>query len=72
MNLYKAEIPECFGYGISVLCTTRAKALEILKRRYNQLNNDYKSKRDFEDAYEYFGGYVCSIELDQPYNEGLS
>jgi len=66
-------IPGIFGYGISVASKTKAGAMKALKVSYQE----WKSARQdeyittFEESFEYWGGYVNKIQLDEDYIDGF-
>jgi len=66
-------IPSIFGYGISVASKTKAGAMKALQVSYEE----WKSVRQdeyvttFQESFEYWGGYVNKIQLDEDYTDGF-
>ena len=70
-NIWLAEMPDCFGYGLMVLDHTEDAARQHLKKAYKAMAKSYQSGRSFGDAMDYFGGSVRLVEPGKVYNDGF-
>jgi hypothetical protein len=75
-DLWLAQMPCVFGYGLMVFSTTAKKAEAMLKREYLDWRKGYlrEGEADFytyDEAMEWFGGSVEEIKLNHIYNDGV-
>ena len=70
-ELWLAEMPDCFGYGLMVIDTSEKAARNKLMRAYRDRRKGYGSTRTFDDAMDYFDGSVRQVQLGKVYNDGF-
>ena len=64
MTVYKASIPEVFGYGLEAYAETYCEAVKLLRMEYYRgRRNSGGFDKTFGAAYDYFGGSVRKLEL---------
>jgi hypothetical protein len=74
-TIWIGRIPNIFGgSGISVASETKEAALAALRKEYakRKLHSTFPPESTFEDHFEYFGGSVNMVNLDEAYNEDWS
>jgi predicted RNase H-like HicB family nuclease len=60
-TIYRAEIPDIYGYGVVGYGLTVKEALQMCKEAFKRLSKAYRAEGDhpkFEDKFEDFGGVV--------------
>lgn len=74
MKIYKAKMPEVYGYGFTAYSTVSEEfAKDIVREAYIEtFCSMYKCTleemdMDFEDRWDYYGGYVDEIEMGKIY-----
>lgn len=72
-HIYIGRIPGIFGYGIVVASTSIIGAMDGMRKAYD----DWKrvlpdDSTTFESSYEYYGGHISKVILEQSYTEELS
>lgn len=62
--VFRALMPEAFGYGLESIANTREEALKLLKKEYFRWRKNAPwFAKTFDEAMEYFGGNVYQINL---------
>jgi len=71
--IWKASIPEIYGYGLLVMDQTEELAMKALKKEYYAWRNarPHSSQMTFKRALEYWCGGSEKIELGKIYNDGF-
>jgi hypothetical protein len=76
-ELWMAMMPAVFGYGIAVLSDSKAEAMKICRKEFNEYrvargNKRTRSMKDFLEQFEYWGGHCAPIEMNKAYNDNFN
>lgn len=75
-ELWIGQIPDIFGYGMSVVSESKAGAMKALRLKYAEWKRNLGPMADpttnFKKSFEYFGGYVGKVDLDRVYHDGFN
>ena len=74
MKIYKAKMPEVFGYGFTAYSkVSEDDAKQMIREAYIEtFYSMYKCSpeemdMDFEDRWDYYGGYVDEVKMGKIY-----
>lgn len=73
MDVYVGVIPGIFGYGISVVHTSEANAMQSLRNAYGAFKKAYPDdSTDFESSYERWGGRIVKVRMGDAYADDFA
>lgn len=68
--IWKAHLPEAFGYGLIAYGRSEAEAKKLLKAEYLRWKKASGWWKTWPEAWEYFGGYTSCISAGWVGTEG--
>ena len=74
MKMYIAILPEVWGYGYTAVSEiSEEDAINKIREAYyrDSLRINKVVTFEFEERYEYYGGYSLEINSDKVYNDGF-
>jgi hypothetical protein len=66
MNIYRAVLPNAFGYGIEAIAETHEEAMFLLEQEFLEWWESYGYNpffTNFVEAFDYFGGNCQAITI---------
>lgn len=73
-QIFIARMPDVWGYGYTAFShVSRQDAVKKIKECYQATHLDVHGKEhpNFEERWEYYGGWVDALDMDKVYDENV-